>query len=165
MKIFKKILIVWSIIILIVCSLVIADFSGENQDEKIEKVGNTSFSYPVPIKINGYIFQNKQYSELHISLKNNTRYIISAVKFFVECYDVYGEDMGFDKNYIYQKYCIEEGNYRTATCIIPRNTKSVKIYTYSVYYKNNYIREWGSRKIKKTALKTFVPYTHIEYAY
>ena len=126
----------------------------------------TCFYGVTPVSISGYIRQEEKISILSIAIKNNTENTISAVKFYVVCYNVYGEKIeGAEWAYTYQSKCIEKGKSKTHEVGVPKYTKSVRVYTYSVYYKNNERVEWGTRKISTQDVKEYAPVTCIEYAY
>ena len=123
-----------------------------------------AFIEKCPISISGYIWQNRRSSSISISIKNNSAYVVSAVSFIFQCYDVFGEKMT-ERPYkaTYKKYCIDSGENKEGEYIIPNYTKSVRIYVYGVYYKNNYHREWGTRDISLKEVYMYAPVTYVEY--
>lgn len=137
----------------------------ENQQIIQEQIRvQNSFIEKCPVSINGYIWQNGRGSNIFISIKNNSAYVISAVNFIFQCYDVYGKKMT-ERPYIatYKKYCIDSGENKNSEYILPNYTKSVKIYVYGVYYKNNYHKEWGTRDISLNEVYMYAPVTYVEY--
>lgn len=154
---------IWLFFIFLIVNIFIGVIEKENSRQENQQ--NIVF-LEMPVHIGGYILQGSNISELHLSIKNNTQHTVSAVRFLVECYNVYGEKMpNCDKSCIYQTNCIESGKVRTALYGLPKNTKSIKLYIYSVYYKNNSYVEWGSRNLTKAQVKNYAPTLHIEYAY
>ena len=168
----KKIAIVWwCLYILLIFSIsfcVILNVLSKiylQQDSNKEMTRTYAFA-DVPVSIGGNIQQQKKISQLLISIKNNKKYTISAVKFLVECYNVYGEYLQYaDRKYIYQEYYIQGGESNKAVCDIPKSVKSVRIYVYSVYYKNNCYVEWGYRNLSAQEIKNFAPMVYIECEY
>lgn len=123
-----------------------------------------SFIEKCPISISGYIWQNDKNSSISISIKNNSDYTVSAVNFIFQCYDVYGDEMTYSPyKATYKKYCIDSGKNKNIEYVIPKYTKSVKIYVYNVYYKNNYQKEWGTRDISLKEVYLYAPVTYVEY--
>lgn len=117
-----------------------------------------------PVAVSGYIWQNSKNSSIIINIKNNSDYVVSAVNFIFQCYDVYGEETTYSPyRTTYKKYCIDSEKNQKSEYIIPHYTKSVKIYVYSVYYKNNYHKEWGTRNISLDEVYMYAPVTYVEY--
>lgn len=122
------------------------------------------FTKKSPVSVSGYIWQHNKNSSITINIKNNSDYVISAVNFIIQCYDVYGEEMDYSPyRATYKKYCIDSGENQTSEYIIPNYTKTVKIYVYNVYYKNNYQKEWGTRNISLEEVYIYAPVTCVEY--
>lgn len=146
-------------------------FTGIKEDKEKqpqEPSISSCFEEELPISIGGAIWQRRSdnYSELSLYIKNDTENTVGAIKFFVKCYDVYGEIMyNGIRNCIYQLKSIEKGKTRKATYIIPKDTKLVKIYTYSVYYKNNERKEWGIRSVSREEVEDYLPVTCIDKVY
>lgn len=91
--------------------------------------------------------------ELTVSIKNNGKKDISAVKFYVVPYDVYGEEItGWtSQNNLYTDTTIKAGKSNTISYqFIEDSVKTVKLYVYSVYYADG--TEWGNKDATKSTI-------------
>lgn len=122
------------------------------------------FMEKMPVSISGYIRQNNNNSSIDIYIRNNSEYVISAVKLVLQCYDVYGKEM-WDTPFgiSYKTYCIDSGKTQNVAYFIPHYTKFAKIYVYSVYYEKNYQKEWGTRDITLDEIYAYAPVIDVEY--
>ena len=120
-----------------------------------------SFSTPPPVDINACIDSHNSW--LKISFTNNSPYTIAAIKFYFECFNVYGEYIkNSNCNCIYQRHSIQAGEVKECKYYISKsNVKSIKIYLYSVYFKNNCYPEWGYRELSPEQIK-YSPAIRIE---
>lgn len=168
MKTTKKKVTVFLFILAFLCFSLLTNYN-KTQKEKAQIIQEqirvqNSFIEKCPISISGYIWQNGRSSSISISIKNNSAYVVSAVGFAFQCYDVFGEKLTASPyQATYREYCIDSGKNKKAEYIIPKYTKSVKIYVYNVYYKNNYQKEWGTRDITLNEVYLYTPVTYVEY--
>lgn len=161
MKITKKQFLFWfAFLYFIVCIITRID---ENHATKLKI--DKAFSTSAPVNISGHISPERNHTKLCLRIENTAPYSISAVQFIIESYDVYGNQIhNWQKRYIYQTKCIESNKQRSSFCIIPYDTKLVKLYIYSVYYKNNCYAEWGNRDLTNEEIITYAPTVYLEYS-
>ncbi len=93
------------------------------------------------------------YPELSISIKNDSRKEISAIRFYFVPLDVYGEEIkGWtSQNHLYTDTKIAAGESTSITYqFIEDSIKKGNLYVYSVYYSDG--TEWGDREATKSTI-------------
>lgn len=152
-----------SIIFIFLCPIF---FPKTVEEERTPTVQTEKVAYDFancPIKVTGRIIEDGENYILDLTFDNLGEHTISAIKCIFVCYNVYGEQNGRPRSFTYQRYCIDAYGSRNAKYLISRYNKSVKLYAYSVYYKNNYKEEWGYRNISCNNVIDNAPVTYIEY--
>lgn len=94
-------------------------------------------------------------AQIKLKIKNNTTKRIEALKFYVLCYDVYGDEITsfMGGNQLFTDEGIGWKETETRTWILQdKSIKRVTLYLYSVYFEDE--TEWGDRKAKRKDIIT-----------
>jgi hypothetical protein len=115
---------------------------------------NNKFSSKPQISASAHIKDNIiGYPELTVSIENTSDKDIAAVKFYAIAYDVYGEEI---KGFLAQNILTTDTTIKAGTTesrawqFLTTNTKTVKLYVYSIYYTDG--TEWGDREAVKSTI-------------
>ena len=128
-----------------------------------EDYSNLFVDCPISIKASYYTSDQT----LTITATNNGNKTISAIKYLIVVYDVYGNTLkqyGYGSSALtatYDKFNINSGKNGIGDWKLNgfSNGKSLDIYIYSVYYSDG--KEWGSRDLTIADVVNFAPKSHI----
>ena len=122
---------------------------------------------PISIRVSYYTSDQT----LSITATNNGDKTISAIKYLIVVYDVYGNTLNqygygsFALTATYDKFNIYSEKSATGDWRLNgfSDGKSLDIYIYSVYYSDN--TEWGSRELSTANIIKYAPKIHTEGRY
>ena len=140
--------------------------TNTNTDSNIvqkEDYSNLFINCPISIRASYYTSDQT----LTITATNNGNKTISAIKYLIVVYDVYGNTLkqyGYGSSALtatYDKFNINSGSNGIGDWKLNgfSNGKSLDIYIYSVYYSDG--KEWGSRDLTISDIINFAPKEYI----
>lgn len=169
----KRVSVAGIIIVVIVFIIVIAVGSSGSGSESDSTTTNTTTSENETVQSNSQVSNKSEkfegdcgiaataemgssvldLPELTISIENISDRDISAIKFYVVPYDVYGEEITglFAENYFSTDDAIGVGKATSVQCVFYNSdVKTAKLYVYSVYFADG--TEWGDKEATKSTI-------------
>lgn len=131
-----------------------ANNNGEGNQNQLGSSINPKFDGVPQISAVGELGENiLGYPTLSIEITNNSDKNISAINFYVQFYDVYGDitTYSLDANKLYTDNTLVAYSSDTRTWQFYNNKiKSVDLYVYSIYYEDG--TEWGDKDATKNII-------------
>lgn len=120
-----------------------------------EDFDNPAYLEDFPMCVSSVMRESKRCNNVVIIFGNKTDAVISAVQYLITYKNVYGEVISKERLIFDSK--IQQCDYKTYEFNVAKKIKFIEIRVYSVYYYNNYKKEWGTRKINTTEIINNLP--------
>lgn len=158
-------LVVCIFIVLIICLSIMSSFFSDSDADKnsnsivsnTEKTAPEEFSGEFPLNVKASLSDNMLgFPELKCEIKNDSGKDISAIKFYFEPRNVYGEKSEniFTTKNLDTDNAISAGE--TAQLVwqlLDQDVKSGDLYIYSIYFSDG--TEWGDKTVSESILKKY----------